>query len=114
MTRIVASVLGVTIDVLNSLPPRTLIVARGVVTSVGWTGGELRPRVYAGGTPSGGIQDFDFVAKPPDDDFASGMLSPLSASFVWDEVPENIQGIRVHASRNYVETCLVAAAIHRF
>lgn len=101
-------VVDVELKLLKSNPPQLHILAIGLVGSAGWTNPRLEPRVYIQFPPDG-IQDFDFVADPPQGTVIQVVL-PIDASKLWKEPPfDKLKGVRVHSATNsveaYVESC---------
>ncbi len=85
---------------LPETPPRLIVSAAGTVDSVKWRQGELRPRVYVD-YPKDGIQEFDFVAIPPD--FAVvGQPCPIFSE-VTIEFENWMRGFRIHSATNQYE-----------
>ena len=97
----VLEVKDVTTTLMKSNPPILVIDAFGTVATSGWTDGRLEPRFYID-FPADGIQDFDFCATPP-----SGMtlqvITPITARIEWDNPPDNLKGVRIHAQTNSME-----------
>ncbi len=99
------SVAKVDLTLLKCHPPRLVINASGFVTTSGWSKGRLEPRFYIR-FPADGIQDFDFVAEPPDG-IALMVISPITAApLEWDNPPVELKGVRVHAQSNQIEARL--------
>ena len=112
----VMSVTSVALQLRKSQPPQLVISVTGKVPTSGWKNGELLAWRYAV-APADGIQDFEFVATPPEG-IVLTVVSPICAeldSFVdvdnyWG--PEQpLRGVRVHARENSVETLLANAAV---
>lgn len=83
---------------LESFPPKLRITAAGTVSTGGWTDPKLQPHVFIQPPPDG-IHDFDFVAEPPTGP-APQIVSSIQATYTWEELPEEVKGVRVHASQN--------------
>lgn len=97
---------GVTLDVLESNPPKLKIHADGKVPTGGWGKGHLIPYVYVQPPPDG-IYDYDFVGEaPPDGTIVTTVVSPISAERLEDPMPEGLKGVRVHACNNSVTEML--------
>lgn len=83
---------------LQSNPPQLQIMAKGKVTSSGWTKPQLQPFTYIK-PPTDGIYDLDFVAVP-----ASGItltvISDVKTRYIMTPVPNNLKGVRVHSKSN--------------
>jgi hypothetical protein len=88
----------VKLAVLESFPPKLRIAASGTVPTGGWTNPKLEPFIFIQPPPDG-IYDFDFVADPPEG-VATQVITPIEAVYVWENFPEGVKGIRVHASQN--------------
>jgi hypothetical protein len=102
MSKPIMSVAKVDLTFLKCKPSRLVINATGFVTTSGWTNGRLEPRFYIQ-FPTDGIQDFDFVAEPPEG-MALMVISPITAKPVeWDNPPEGLQGVRVHSQSNEIQ-----------
>lgn len=71
------------------------------MTSTGWTDPQLIPYIYIQPPPDG-IYDFDFVAKPPSG-ISQPVLTDIRASHIVFPFPDDLKGVRVHASNNSVE-----------
>lgn len=89
---------------LNKKNPLDLVVhAIGKVNSNYWCCGELAPKEYSH-PPQDGIQDFDFIAKPPKGPVLwvlskiEGNGSIKSANWM--------KGIRIHSANNKIEVLL--------
>jgi hypothetical protein len=105
MSKHVMSVVKVDLALLKSQPPRLVITATGFVTTSGWKNGRLEPRFYIQ-FPADGIQDFDFVADPPEG-ISLMVISPITAKPIeWDNPPAVLKGVRVHAQSNKIEALL--------
>lgn len=108
MGKPVMSVASVNISLLKSNPPKLVITSSGFVSTSGWSNGRLEPRYYID-FPQDGIQDFDFVADPPEG-MALMVISGIAAKPVeWDSPPlDKLRGIRVHSQyeKNFIEAKL--------
>ncbi len=91
----------VELAILKSNPPQLSISAIGSVTTSGWTNGQLIPYVYVK-PPEDGIYEFDFVADPPKD-YALQVISPITASYIMEQIPDELKGVRVYSSTNNIE-----------
>ncbi|MCL6751923.1 hypothetical protein KBT16_13495 [Nostoc sp. CCCryo 231-06] len=80
------------------------IKASGNVTSSGWKNPELVSHSFEQPPPDG-IYDFDIVAEPP-----SGIdlpvVMPIETEYKLKQIPNNLKGIRIHASKNVNEFIL--------
>ena len=94
----------VQLHILKSRPPQLDISADGTVRTSGWKNAELSPYVYVT-PPEDGIQEFDFVAEPPDG-VVSQVITPISANTIMEEIPDWLKGVRVYAETNQVEETL--------
>jgi hypothetical protein len=105
MSQHIMSVAKVDLAFLKSNPPCLVISASGFVTTPGWTNGKLQQRFYVK-FPADGIQDFDFVADPPDG-ITSMVETKIAAKPIeWDSPPQVLKGVRVHAQSNKHEALL--------
>jgi myo-inositol-hexaphosphate 3-phosphohydrolase len=103
----VLEVVSVDLNILKSDPPMLSIVAFGKVTTGGWTDGQLVPYIYIA-PPANGLYEFDFVATPPTGP-ATTVISPISASYVWENFPGDMKGVTIYASTNEVSEILDSA-----
>jgi hypothetical protein len=98
----IMSVAAVTVDTLESRPPRFVLSASGSVSSSGWTRGRLRPMPMKE-EPKDGIYQFEFLANPPSG-IVLPVISPISTErpAVWRPEPPTaeVKGIRVFAAQN--------------
>jgi hypothetical protein len=94
----IREVTEVHVAVLESFPPKLRIAATGTVPTGGWSNGTLRPHIHIQPPPDG-IHNFDFIADPPTGP-APQVISPIQATYTWEELPEGVKGMRVHASEN--------------
>lgn len=102
MSKPVMSVASVNIALLKSNSPQLVITSSGFVSTSGWKNGRLEPLFYID-FPADGIQDFDFVADPPEG-MALMVISGISAKpLEWDNPPANLKGVRVHSQSNSIE-----------
>ncbi len=98
MTHKVLEVKSVSLALLQSKPPQLAITATGSVPTTGYTDPQLVPYLYTV-PPSDGIYDFDLVATPPGG-IAGDVVLPVVATFVMEQIPTGLKGVRVHASSN--------------
>jgi hypothetical protein len=94
----ILEVTEVKLAVLESFPPQLQISASGLVQTAGWSNSQLKPHIHIQAPPDG-IYGFDFVADPPDE-VAAQVISPIEVTDVWENLPEGVKGIRIHASQN--------------
>lgn len=104
MSRHVSVVGDVHLVILKMNPPTLVVSALGAVPTGGWTKGRLEPRYYVE-FPSDGIQDFDFVADPPEG-MATMVITPITGSVQWPGYPQALRGVRVHSASNAIEAML--------
>jgi hypothetical protein len=100
----IREVTEVHLSVLESFPPKLRIAAAGTVPTGGWSNPALQPHIHIQPPPDG-IHDFDFVADRPTGP-APQVISPILATYIWEELPEGVKGVRVHALQN-VKTVLL-------
>lgn len=98
---------SVELQILESSPPQLIINAGGTVSTPGWTNGQLIPWDF--GSPKDGIYDFDFVADAPTG-IVLQVLMPISTSLHLASIPQDMKGVRVHASSGSVESFLNESA----
>jgi hypothetical protein len=104
----VMKVVDVDLKILKSNPPQLHISAIGLVNSGGWTNPRLEPRIYVQFPPDG-IQDFDFVADPPQGP-AIQVILPVAASELWENPPlDKLKGVRIHSATNSIVAYLESA-----
>jgi hypothetical protein len=94
----IREVTEVHLAVLESFPPKLRITAAGTVPTGDWSNPALQPRIHIQPPPDG-IHDFDFVADRPAGPVPQ-VISPIQATYTWEELPEGVKGVRVHASQN--------------
>ncbi|WP_404789131.1 hypothetical protein [Altericista sp. CCNU0014] len=94
----VLEVIEVKLFPLRTFPAKLKISASGTVPTGGWSHPQLVPFTYIQAPPDG-IYDFDFVAEPPDGS-ATQAITPIAAEFLWENLPQGLKGIRIHASAN--------------
>lgn len=80
----------------KSHPPQLVVKATGTTNSAGWTDLKLIPATYVD-QPADGIQDFDFVGKPPSG-MAAQVMEEGKEGLGTMEMPAWVKGVRVHAS----------------
>ncbi len=97
----VKEVSNVRLMLLNAPSGREMhIKAIGFSRSTGWDDAllELRDRDLP---PIDGIYDFDFFTRARKA-VEDGNWEKLHASYVWQTLPQNIRGIRIHAGDNSI------------
>lgn len=94
----VLEVTEVRLAVLESFPPKLRITAMGTVRTGGWTNPRLEPFIFIQPPPDG-IYDFDFVADPPVGP-ATQVITPIAVAHLWDNLPRDVKGVRIHAAEN--------------
>ena len=108
MSKHIMSVASVDISLMKSLPPILVIMSTGFVSTSGWQNGRLEPRFYID-FPADGIQDFDFVADPPEG-MTLMVISGIAANPIeWENPPESLKGVRIHSQSNFVEAKIGSA-----
>ena len=98
-------VVDVSIKILESFPPQLFVTASGVVTSSGWSNPLLIPYYYFL-PPEDGIYEFYFVAKPPSGT-ALTVITPIIATFIWEELPEGVRGVKVNGSTGKPQIAMI-------
>lgn len=94
----VLEVQDVQLSVLESFPPQLQITAVGTVPTGGWENAELIPYIHIQ-PPVDGVYDYDFVAESPAG-IVVQVVTPIKASFRLESIPDNLKGVRIHASSN--------------
>jgi len=101
----ILEVTDVQVQILKSKPPQLIIAAAGTVPTSGWNNGALIPWRYIR-VPDNKIQDFDFVATPPNG-VVLEVIRPISAQIHGEVDIENywgpgvaLAGIQIHARNN--------------
>jgi hypothetical protein len=74
-----------------------IINADGKTTTNGWKNPRLEPVVYVQQPPDG-IWDFNFVADRPG--AANDVMTPVKATYQWENPPGDAKGVRVAAKTN--------------
>jgi hypothetical protein len=96
----ISTVLEVVVKTLESNPPQFVITAKGVVNSGGWTNPTLRPF----GTPRNGIEDYEFVASPPQSgSLNTAVMSSIDASVDIGHGSPTANSVRVWSATNNIE-----------
>lgn len=108
MTRVI-SVESVKIQWVGMPTSYPVITSFGTVNSLGWSRPSLEPFKYIA-PPEDGVQDFDFVAVPPDGPVGDAMMPILAHRLIGMPVDNYwgsgrpLKGVRIHAATNAVET----------
>jgi hypothetical protein len=82
---------------LKSMPPKLMIEARGIVSSMGWS--DIKLVSMEKKLSDDGILDLEFVGKPPKD-IVGQVITEVMASILIEDDVEKIHGILVHARTN--------------
>ena len=77
-----------------------LVSATGHTRTATWHNVRLEPKRYVV-PPKDGIWDFAFVGDPTGANLE--MIAPVSASYVWNSFPQDLQGVRVIAETDEIE-----------
>jgi hypothetical protein len=89
------------VAILKSNPPGLFVAAIGKVGTSGWTNGALLARQYIV-PPEDGMQDFDFVAHPPE-----GVVLPMESLILGEgflsEIPSWMRGFRIVTANDSFE-----------
>jgi hypothetical protein len=88
----------VRLAVLESFPPQLQINVSGTVPTADWSNPRLEPHIHVQAPPDG-IYGFDFVADPPKDVTAQ-VISSIEVTDIWENLPEDVKGVRIHALQN--------------
>ena len=97
----VYDVTEVKIERLESKPTVFVVRAKGNTRTSGWTGARLSRAIYVH-PPEDGIQDYSFLATPPEGP-ASDVITPIEAEDRWTDPEEWVKGTRVTAETNSIE-----------
>ena len=100
----VFSVTSVALSHPSDFPDQLDIAVSGVVTSGGWSNPMLIPYEYLV-PPADGIYDFTFYATPPTGN-AAAVMAPINVVHRLTTMPTDMQGVRIHAKTNSIETLL--------
>jgi hypothetical protein len=103
----ILEITSVKLAVLESFPPKLRIYALGKVPTPGWSNPRLKPHIHIQAPPDG-IYGFDFVADPPQGS-AVEIISPVEVTDIWENVPEGVRGVRIHAAKNSKTELVVGA-----
>jgi hypothetical protein len=90
---------NVELKLLKSNPPQLLVSATGTVSTTGWDNPELKILEIA---PNDGIYQFDFCATPPNG-IVLQILMPITATFVFKDIPVDFKGVIINASSNSID-----------
>ncbi len=82
----------------RSVPPKLLIEVDATVLTAGYSDPQLFEFIYVQPPPDG-IYEFDFYATPPSGP-AARVVSPISATYLLEPMPEELNGVKVYASNN--------------
>ena len=96
---LVFEVTSLNVVVMESLPPRVRLTAKGMTRTLGWTNPRLEPVVYVQ-QPADGIQDLEFHADPPSGGAGQALEEIESKELDMGLVPEWMVGVRVIAETN--------------
>lgn len=108
MSSRIYSITSVNLTLIKTKPPSLQITAAGQAASSGWSNPKLEPFVYVMPPPDG-IQDYDFVATPPEPgDIVLPVLTPIQAETIIPEINidnywgdgKPLVGVRCHAVAN--------------
>ena len=77
-----------------------LVTATGHTRTATWHNVRLEPKRYIV-PPKDGIWDFAFVGDPTGANLE--MIAPVSATYIWKDFPQDLQGVRVIAETDEIE-----------
>lgn len=103
----ILEITSVKLAVLESFPPKLRIDVSGNVPTKGWSNPRLKPHIHIQAPPDG-IYGFDFVADIPEGS-AAEVISPIEVIDIWENFPEGVRGVRIHAAENS-QTALIVGA----
>lgn len=100
------SVDTVHLTLINTELSRLVVCAEGRAVSTGWRSPLLSPHIYLT-PPKDGIQDYEFLADPPDG-IVLPVLTPMHVDLVIDPIDvanhwgadQPLKGVRIHAVAN--------------
>jgi hypothetical protein len=98
---LVSSVTDVDIGYMKSMPPIPFIEAKGIVPTSGWRNAHLSPVQYVT-PPADGIQDFEFVAEPPEGLVLQVETSVYTPLIVLEDKPDWMVGVRIKAQNSEI------------
>lgn len=84
---------------LKSNPPKLSIIAYGSAPTTSWSDVRLLPK---GINPVDGYFELDLIGTPPIG-AAGEMITPVIASYIWEEYSPQCAGIRIFAALNFME-----------
>jgi hypothetical protein len=97
--RLVLSVESVDLYVIKTAPPKLAITAHGYVSTSGWRDSTLEIVDPATELSPDGVLDLNFMAEPPGG-ISLQVLTPVTASFVWEQDADKVVAVRVVARTN--------------
>ncbi|WP_116812180.1 hypothetical protein [Steroidobacter cummioxidans] len=98
--RMIVSVQSVEVALLKSEPPQLLINVTGWAGSTGWHDPELVLQTPDAELSADGVLDLEFQAEPPPGGLK--VLTPISASYLWQEHADDVVAVRVVARTNEI------------
>lgn len=99
MIKNIHEVESIKLEILKRDPLVLVISCQGVVTSGGWTNGQLIPFVYMM-PPTDGIYEFDFVATEPSEEATPELTGIRAETFFWESFPTDLGGVKIYAMSN--------------
>lgn len=92
-------VLTIDVAILKKNPVAAQITVKGTARTGGWSKVELMPLQSV--SPETGMRSFTLVGQPPSG-FATQALTPVSATFTIDPLPDDVKTIRVLSETNEI------------
>lgn len=81
-------------------PPNLVLTATCNVPTGGYSNPRLEPVIYVR-FPDDGIWEFHFSLEEPISP-ATDVITEMEATYVWDDYPAELKGIKIYGKENYV------------
>jgi len=96
---LIYEITGLSVQLLKSNPPKLLVQASGITTTLGWRNPALKLREIEL-TPDG-VLDLNFVAKPPEEG-SGDVFDEITADFLWEQDAEKVRAVIVYGRKNKI------------